>query len=260
MAEILVVDYPKTRSKEIANTLNDLIHNPNVQGWHFGCGDPEYWKFQDRLVIEGGKVLDLGIAVGRSSFFFALHGMDVLGYDNSKGWVNRLNRMAQAFKFSIRAEKADIAELDLGTNVYDVVILNQVLFHLPGKQAILDTLDKAWEATKPGGHIWVRTIGKEDEKYKFYSSLADYPPDLCLDEDTFMAMCLCGGVERMEPHSYLDQMALLQYFSFKRARIIHSQTAPQFGQQNVMYGENWFNPEALYKLNGFISILARKHQ
>lgn len=87
MSEILVVEYPKTGNNE-RRDLSDLIHNPNERGWPFGNGDPEYWKFKDRLVVKGGKVLDLGVAVGRSSFFFALHGMDVLGYDNSRKWVN----------------------------------------------------------------------------------------------------------------------------------------------------------------------------
>lgn len=258
MSEILVVEYPKIRNKESGNDLLDLIHNPNNQGWHFGWGDPEYWKFQDRLVVERGKVLDLGIAVGRSSFFFAIHGMEVLGYDNSNRWVNKLNRMAKAFKFSLKAEQADLTELDLGTNLYDVVILNQILFHLPGKKAIFDTLDKSWKATKSGGHIWVRTTGKAEERYEIYSSQAENHPDLCLDEDTFMDICICGGIERMEPHSYLDQLSLLKYFSHKGVKIIHSQTMPQFGQPNVMYGEDWFNPEAQYRLNGIISILAQK--
>lgn len=75
MAEILVVEYPKNRT--VGDDLSDLIHNPNDQGWHFGTGDPEYWKFKDSLVVTGGKVLDIGITVARSSFFFALNGMDV---------------------------------------------------------------------------------------------------------------------------------------------------------------------------------------
>lgn len=258
MSEILVVEYPKKRNKVAGNDLSDLIHNPNEQGWHFGFGDPEYWKFKDRLVVKGGKVLDLGVAVGRSSFFFALHGMDVLGYDSSRRWVNRLNRMAQTFKFSVRAEQADLDELDLGTDLYDVVILNQILFHLPNKETIFDILDKAWNATKRNGHLWVRTAGKEDEKYQFYSSHADLYPDLCPAEDSFLDLCPCSGKEQMEPRTYLDQTALVRYFSLKNARIIHSQTIPQYGQQNVMYGEDWFNPEAEYQVNGFISVLAQK--
>lgn len=258
MSEILVVEYPKTGNNVSSSDLSDLIQNPKDQGWHFGNGDPEYWKFKDRLIVEGGKVLDLGIAVGRSSFFFALHGMEVYGLDNSKKWVNRLNRMAKTFKFPIRARQSDLFGVDLGTNLYDVVILNQVLFHLPGKKAAFDTLDKAWAATKHDGYMWVRTNGKEDDSFEFLSQVAEYDPDQLLDEDTFQSLCLCSGVRRLEPLLYLDQTALIQYFSFKGARIIHSQTIPQIGQQNIMYGEDWFNEEARYKMNGFISILAQK--
>lgn len=50
--------------------LNDHLYNPNENGWRFSTGDPELWKFQDRLLVPGGNVLDLGIGMGRISVFF----------------------------------------------------------------------------------------------------------------------------------------------------------------------------------------------
>lgn len=166
--------------------------------------------------------------------------------------------MAKAFRFSLRAEEADITELDLGRDLYDIVILNQLLFHLPNWETTFETLDKAWDATKVGGHIWVRTPGKEDEEYEKFRTMAEYGQGIETDEDTFLGMCACTGEMRPEPFLFLDQTALLQYFCLKGARIIHSQIIPRFGVKNVMYGKDWQNEEGEYKQNGMLTILAQK--
>lgn len=85
----------------VESVLDDLIRNnhPYEKGWDFNNGDPEFWKFQDRLVVRGGRVLDLGIGFGRSSVFFALNGMEVVGVDRLPEPINlSIEQAAEAAK------------------------------------------------------------------------------------------------------------------------------------------------------------------
>src|SRR5687768_14849213 len=96
--------------------LESFLHNPDDQGWHFSAGDPEFWEYSSKLLKPGGRLLDVGIGLGRSSLFFALHGMQVTGYDNNPEAVAKINAMArdvgQSIDFSVQAYVADVTDTD----------------------------------------------------------------------------------------------------------------------------------------------------
>lgn len=238
-------------------SFDDFFHSDEPQGWSFATSAvPEMWRYRDQLVIPGGKVLDLGIGPGGASIFFALQGMEVFGLDINQEDVGQLNEFAQRKNLSISAQLGDVRTANLGQELYDVVILEALFVHFTDKKDVLKVLEKALAACKPGGHIWVRTPGKEDEDYKFGVEKAKYSPKTRVNEDVYLRDCSCSEQWRPEPHFYLGQTDLLQFFLLKGAKIVHSQTMPDRRGMNVMFGEDW--PNSNGRKNGMVSILVQK--
>lgn len=238
--------------------FNSLIHNPDKGGWHFGAGEPEFWKYGQHLIVPEGRVLDLGIGEGRTSLFFALNGMEVTGLDISRKCVTLVNKLATFHNLPIQAAVKDIKKTELGENIYDVVVLGQTLIHFQSKAAAFKLLDKAISATKKGGYIWVRALGKEDSLYSELTEESVYSPNIKKSRDVYLHECGCSGKWQYDPFLFFDQTELLKYFCHQNMNILHSQAAPQFGRQNIMYGEDWPADNCAWKTNGMITVLARK--
>lgn len=255
------------KSKFNLQTFYDSMINRDQRfqegGWPFNTGDPEFWKFQEQLLVKGGKLLDLGIQFGRSSMFFALQGMEVTGYDLSRKNVQMMNNLAKAYNLPIKTIREDVSKIDFGKNIYDTVLLAQILVHFPNKKDAFKLFEKAIEATKPGGHIWVRASGKEDEQYTELMGRAETPFQTvftAVDEDVIMAPCDCSGKWKIEPRLYFGQTEIMEYFLKKGLKIKHSEILPQVGARNIMFGEDW-NPENFEdqeKTFGTITLLAQK--
>lgn len=237
-----------------------LIHNPHEEGWFFPIGDPEFWKFQDKLLIPGGKALDLGIGEGRTSLPFALRGMDVVGYEIDPDKLTAVRVMQEAYNLPIDIKEEDITEADFGKERYDTVILGQTFSHFPSKKQALSVLEKAIETIKPGGHIWIRAGGKRDSSFEelHWNSLA-FPGEVTkVDDDIYMAPCNCSGEWRVEPQLFFDPLELPFFVSEKGLKIVHTQIISQEGRMNIMYGENWNRSSTPPRLGGMITLIAKK--
>jgi hypothetical protein len=220
------------------------------KGWHFGAGDPEYWKFS-----------------GSSSLFFALNGMEVVGIEPNQNSVIALNSMAKTVQqtlpeFKMKVLEADAIEDALPAGEFDVVILGY-LIHLPNQEATYKVFDKALAALKPGGHIWVRGAGKHSSGYEDLLYQSPRPSFYgqgevwAESEDVIWMPCGCSGEMRIEPTVFFDPLDFNKYFSEAGCKIVHSQTIERYGAPNIMYGEN-FRPDADHGRTGMISVLAQK--
>ncbi len=238
------------------NFIDYLKNNDLDQGWGFAQGDPEFWRFQDQLLVSDGSCLDLGAGAGRSSFFFAINGMKVTAYENSKINSNILKGIAKHGSIPIKVRQSDFAHSRIEKNFYDTVILDSTLIHLPSKDDALKLLDKSYHALKPGGHLYVRAVGKQDDSFTEMQYFNRFDPDV-LSSDVFSITCGCSGEVKEEPLLFLGQTDLLQYALQRKMKIIHHQCMPEFGRMNVMYGENWQNP-VYNQTNGMITVIAQK--
>ena len=126
-----------------AQLFSDKLHFDSKDGWGFGVGDPEFWKFSDKLLVRDGKLLDLGMGFVRTSTFFALNGMSVTGYDTNPKAHELANALKDAFGIPIEVKTENFGEADLGENTYDTVLLAQVLLHSPSEEAAFNVLGKA---------------------------------------------------------------------------------------------------------------------
>lgn len=207
-------------------------------GWDFRAGDPEIYANEQRLVVPGGKVLDIGMGGARTSLFFAMHGMDVHGYDLDRDGVEFVNDFGAKFDIPIHAEHADVTEVDMGENLYDVVVLSQTFVHFPSTAAAYEVLDKAIHATKPGGHIYLRAVGTRDAEFTDAPNRWNAIPSQD-DPNVYYEDCACSGEWQVEPHLFLEPVELMAHLETHGIQTVHSQIAPTDGQMNVMYAEDW---------------------
>lgn len=231
--------------------FQDLIHIPYTpynpylpeKGWHFGTGDPEFWKFSSNLIVPGGKALDLGSGLGRTSMPFALQGMEVTAYETNHAMVKAMSAVAENFDLPIAILSEDVRTADFGKNIYDTVILGQTFVHFESREEAFTVLEKAIDAVKPGGHIWFRGNGKGD-------------PEDNTREDFYIHTCHCSGEMKIEPHLFFDPAELIHHLSNKGINIVHMQmgemvTVPKKPKEapkkrpNIMYGEDW-DPDREY--------------
>jgi len=214
--------------------FQDLIHNPYPpeKGWHFGTGDPEFWKFSSKFIVPGGKALDLGSGLGRTSIPFALQGMEVAAYETNPAYVRAMKAVAENFDLPISVLNEDVRTADFGKNKYDTVILGQTFAHFESREEAFKVLDKAIDAVKPGGHIWFRGNGKGYD-------IEGQTPSLNGSKEHYMNTCSCSGEKRMEKHLFFDPFELIEYMSEKGIKVAHTQMAPERGKTNIMYGEDW---------------------
>jgi len=242
-----------------AQYLSLILGNPPTvdgdprAGWCFFSGDPEFWKFSDQLVVPGGKVLDLGVGFGRTSFPFALQGMEVVGYEFNYTTATSVRRFVKAYPFlPIKIRNQDIRTANLGRSEFDTAILGETFNHFEDRESAYAVLDKTLAALKPGGAIYIRASSTMDSDYEDYANGAGWP----VNKHLFIAPCNCSGETKSEPQLFFEQTELLEYFLRHRTTIIHSQLLPQRGQMNIMYGED--SPEGGVPQGGAITIIAQK--
>ncbi|HVZ58923.1 MAG TPA: class I SAM-dependent methyltransferase [Patescibacteria group bacterium] len=249
-------------SKEADELFFNSLQNFENQGWPFHIADPEIWRYRDRLLVPGGRALDLGIGYGRNSLPLALWGMPVIGYDLDQHAVDLMNKMAAERALTISSHVADVTKLDLSGQQFDTVLLSSLFIHFPNREQALEVFDKAIDALKPGGHLYLRALGKADDAYEQFLSMSKYNPYSYqqIDEDVLIAPCGCSGEMQLEPHLFFDQNELVQRGIQHDLRIVHSQTVPQTGAGNVMFGEDWQVESSPYKTNGMITMIGQKKE
>jgi len=134
--------------------------------WPFQAGNPEFWRYRDQLVKPGGTVLDLGIDDARSSLFFANHGMRVVGLDSNPTSVGISNVIGEALAVNLQAYEGDLRTIDLGTELFDIVIADNLFIHFTDKEEALKVIQAGIQALKPQGHLWIRAVSKLHEQYQ----------------------------------------------------------------------------------------------
>lgn len=253
----LITPYGEITPTEL---FSSMIHNPHETGWFFPTGDPEFWKFSDKLLVPGGKALDLGVGDGRTSLPFALRGMPVIGYEIDPNNLILIRAMQKEYDLPIDIREQNILEADLGKEQYDTVILGQTFNHFPNKEQALKVLENSIDAMKPGGHIWLRAGGKNSSAFEdlHYYSL-DYPQEVKkVDNDVYLAPCNCSGERKIEPQLFFDPLELPFFMSSKGLKIVHAQIISEEGKMNIMYGEDWNRSQEPPRLGGMITLIARK--
>lgn len=235
------------------------IGNPNEKGWRFGCGDPEFWKFSGRLIVPNGRVLDLGLGHGRTSVYFALNEMHVTGYETDPNALKVMRTLQASYDLPIDIREKDIRTADFGLAQYDTVMIGQTFAHFADKKDAIAVFHKAIDALRPRGHLWIRTGTKADSSYEELDWLRYSCPEVTkVNDDVFMAPCICSGEYKIEPQLFFETGEIPQLLSERGLTIVHMQSMPEKGRENIMYGEDWRDEYSWDKVGGMVTVLARK--
>lgn len=96
------------------------------------------------------RVLDLGCGTGRNAIFLARLGYEVLAVDISQVAIRQLESSARSAGVAVRTECADVRDIKLPANHFDMVLAYGVLNSID-PQYWSAILGKMQVATKPGG-------------------------------------------------------------------------------------------------------------
>lgn len=99
--------------------------------------------------LEGRRVLDMGCGNGRYVLGFLERGADAWGVDFSEAAVREYRHAASRPE---RVTRGDIERLDFEDNRFDLVLLNEVLEHVPNDRA---AVAEAWRVLRPGAWLMV---------------------------------------------------------------------------------------------------------
>lgn len=99
-----------------------------------------------------GKGLDLGAGPGRNSLWLASKGWDMTLVDASIVGLQQAEEAACALGTTITTVHADVTAWEFPQSEFDLVIVANL--H-PGADALADLLDRAAQALRPGGHLYV---------------------------------------------------------------------------------------------------------
>jgi SAM-dependent methyltransferase len=237
--------------------LKDNDNLPSQEGgWNFLNGDPEYWVFKDRLVKPGGKVFDFGIGATRSSLFFALNGMTVEGCDKDPESKEIVDAIRDATGLPISSQTESFEKLELPENEYDLVVISGVIMHLASTKEALSLVEKAYKTLKPGGHIYIRTVSREDAVFEWSKKRAESFPFIRVTDELYKYGDLLDS-DPLIDLLYVDPTVFMQFLLQRGAQIVHSEVMPTLGIKNIMFGENW-NGSVSDGKNGMVTLIAQK--
>lgn len=144
-------------------------------------GNKEYWdnKFEKRgdnplnpettlvnniNLLKKGSVLDLACGDGRNTLFLLENNFEVIGVDFSDKALERLDRFAKGFNYSVTTKQLDLSKSNSlkGFGVFDNIVIN----HYRLNQENLNNIEKH---ISYNGILFISGFGKEhkvDEKIK----------------------------------------------------------------------------------------------
>lgn len=253
-----------TQINSSGNQFLDEVFSNSIgsheNGWSFATGDPEIYQNLDKLLIPGGKAIDLGMGSARTSLCLAMNGMNVVGYDTDMEDVDFINELSKAYSLPLESRLADILKTNIGTEKYDTAILSQTFVHSESKEDAFKIVKKGINSLKIGGYMYLRTIGKRDHGY---DDLTEFSRRWGLDKhstdpDIIYSFCGCSGETKIEPHLFLSEAEIMTFLGINGMRISYSQVAPSIGKVNVMYGENWHTDGIPGEIYQMLTLIAKR--
>ncbi len=178
-----------------------------------------------RLVPQARRVLDIGCGAGNYTLKMlqALPGLDVSLVDLSAAMLARAyERIRPVTRGTVETFQADIRELDLGEERYDLILAAQVFHHLRAEEEWRSVYARCFRALKPGGGLFVSDLidhaapairAMMHERWGQY--LADFRDEAYRDR-------VFGYMEHEDtPRPLFFQLSLLSSLGFQQVDILH---------------------------------------
>jgi len=124
---------------------------------------PDTLLTENRKLLTSGTALDIAMGSGRNALFLAECGYRVTGIDRAESAVQLARTTAQKRSLSIEAVTADMLDVDLGTERFDLI----ANFYFLERELI----PRIKQGLKPNGLVFFETftsyqISRDDPRYR----------------------------------------------------------------------------------------------
>lgn len=183
---------------------------------------------------DAARVLDVGCGAGNYALKLleVLPDVDVDLVDLSRPMLDRaLDRVRAVARGSVRAHQADIRELALEAERYDVIVSAATLHHLRADEEWEHVYTKLHRALRPGGSFWISdlvTHSIEAVQALMWQRYGDYLTEL---RDAAYRDHIFAYIEREDsPRPLVYQLDLLRRVGFREIEVLHkNSTFAAFG-------------------------------
>ncbi|WP_197457636.1 bifunctional 2-polyprenyl-6-hydroxyphenol methylase/3-demethylubiquinol 3-O-methyltransferase UbiG [Snodgrassella sp. CFCC 13594] len=118
-------------ASNLKGIMNQWDERYNKAEYHYGVEPHRFLRRVLPLLPKGGKALGLAEGEGRNAVYLAEQGFDVLGVDLSVVGLRKAQMLAHDRGVKLRTQVADLAKLEMGQAVYDVVTAIYAICLLP---------------------------------------------------------------------------------------------------------------------------------
>ena len=117
--------------------------------------------------LRGRRVLDLGCGFGALAVYFAAHGAEVVGIDANGERIAVGREVAARHGLDARFRRGRFERLDVGAREFDVVLHNNSLCYVIGRETRRRALAEARCALRPGGLLLMRNPNRWNPRDQF---------------------------------------------------------------------------------------------
>ena len=170
-------------------------------------------------------MLDVGCGAGNYTLkmLAALPGLDVTLVDLSQPMLDRaIARVNEMNVGRVATHQADIRELDLGEEQFDIIIVAAVLHHLRGDAEWEAVFAKFYAALKPGGSVWISDLIEHSTaaiQAMMWNRYGDYLTEF--KDETYRDQVFAYIEQEDTPRSLLFQIDMLRKVGFNNVEILH---------------------------------------
>ena len=178
---------------------------------------------------EATHVLDLGCGAGNFTLRLLRQGIGlkhVTLVDLSQPMLDRaIERLSSAADLELEAVQSDLREIELADEKYDIVLAAAVLHHLRDESEWQATLQKIFQAIRPGGSLWIFDLVRYQSDVihaMMWSRYGDYLVEL-RDEEYRNHVFQYIEIED-SPRPLFQQLCWLAEAGFEEIEVLHSNT------------------------------------
>ncbi|MEM7112580.1 MAG: class I SAM-dependent methyltransferase [Chloroflexota bacterium] len=173
--------------------------------------------------------LDIGCGAGNYTLKLlqALPDLNVTMIDLSQPMLDRAReRVSQATVGTITTHHADIRELTLGEEQFDVIMAAAVLHHLRGDEEWEAVFSKLYRALKPGGSFWISDLIQHSTpaiQAMMWQRYGDYLTSL--KDEAYRDHVFAYVEQEDSPRPIMFQLDLLRQVGFSQVEILHKNSS-----------------------------------
>ena len=135
------------------HTLIDTLYEVNlrVDEQSQGLSEPELQMMQ--FLPQRSCILDIGCAIGRTSFALAKAGHTVTGIDVAEELIKRAQKVAEKQEIAVKYQVCDPMNLPFPDAIFDAALLLKTYCYVPKCQNRLNWLNEIARVLKPDGWL-----------------------------------------------------------------------------------------------------------